>query len=1732
MAAASEEEEGFEKCKSAQEEINKAEGTTPKRIMRSKRRATTEGLEVPFTSNSILPKRSFSADAVTFHSSERINTVNNFDDDDGDDGEIRLGIQKNAGVKLQLQLTGDDNGATLVIKGDATRKGDVDKSKSKNKITLDDLLRSNHVNRRRRRQRLAARGTRDRWELRKSLSYGQMEDLAGTFHSIDIEDLKRSLHGVQERRRNNDINSSAASQLSISSFEEDNLPTRSDHDNHDEDVAPRPSLSSSELAQKLANMFEDALLRHAAGNKGGELQPTPPSATTHHTKTLIPQVRELIMKLSVQDMVQVVGHLDQSQNSQSPVRWNLLQDIIDPEHQVDWDGTLFTTAPVLSKEQSIRGKKMDHLHQSARSLRSIRSSSRSHKRILPGESSGTLLGNHSKTQFDSFHQQSWRSFRSINSKNGLHQSFRSKASSEQHTDDVSDDSWIYEEEEEESGECSSSSSYLRSDDGYGEYPQEDVDDNASEMSGFSLEAWTEHCDSSITFLDFWNSYETLEESFVTEYGEDEVEIEVATECGDDEEYEEIVEETSVMESVLLDEEEIEEEAFQESCLLVDEEVESEEEDILPPAPAWEIKMADEQLTSSAGESEKSLERDDEATASDSQENAESEREEILLRELDAAMSEEQQSTESQSTPKEEESVEAYNVVDEMATSDSVEELESDEQEIHPREPDVETTASEEPTIQLETTPPEEERDESADGADEIATPNSQDEFEPEREEILRRELELDSTMPDKQSLESIGSQSTLEEEEHDKSAFGVESQEEVESEEQESLLLEPELQATRPEEQTIMSESTHVEEEIDEANNMVDETTTAETLEFEEEKMHPPQPDLRTTLEDKPIKLENTPSEEESDKVVGSEDSQEELEPEKCQSEEQEIFSPEPELQTTKADWVDETTTLEEGVELQEENMHPPQPELDTTMAEDHTVILENTVVGEESFKVVDGANSKEELKSEKFPSEEQEILPLEPELHTTIAEDNNDCVDETTTLEEVFDRAIGLVDETTMPEEVELEEVHPPKPALELTMDDMQSVKLGSREKHDKYVDRADEVTASNSPVKVESAEAETRQPQPGWESRIAKKKSTKPENIAAGDGNDKARQLSKEKRAEAGVSENTPAAEESDKPAGGADEMTAPNSQVEVELEAQGIVNPEEAPETTIADKQSISLENIVAEDALPLSLELERAKQALEGERMAHDETKNRLVEERAKKNQLLEELQRLESNLGKEVNGESVARVDAQEEVNPEGTLPLEPELLLQMAHERAIEPDSTPAEESNKSVDSLFELTSAQSIKSENTHAVEQSDQSVDRADEITTPDSHEDAALKAKDILNKPYPALEATMADGQSKAAAEESSRWENTAAEEKSNKSVDWENSTTNLSLPLPLASPIVEEPAPCNRAVDDVSQEDETVSQGSDSATLLRKTELQGDPAAPPDDLGVVKNAPPTTGSVATSNSDGALEVSPTVVENEPVDGSLNVPILVSIGVPTVENVENAASMSTSNRASTGSPKVVEIVETGRSAKTDPNEDPKVTPIVVKVAPSLGTASKKRKQGRPKVSPKVVEIIQSEITPNASTTKEAPRKASPRVVEIVHVAPSDSKTGSKSSSKVVSPKEDKVVPIFPVNWKRSKPAKKGTKKRPAKKFAPKIVEIVEIAPSSNGEPKSEPKTVVSQGVPKVVTPKVVEIAPSQGMSTRLKGMASTGGSSEDGANAVVPPRPRPRKVSSLVRLFEQPK
>lgn len=79
--------------------------------------------------------------------------------------------------------------------------------------------------------------------------------------------------------------------------------------------------------------------------------------------------------------------------------------------------------------------------------------------------------------------------------------------------------------------------------------------------------------------------------------------------------------------------------------------------------------------------------------------------------------------------------------------------------------------------------------------------------------------------------------------------------------------------------------------------------------------------------------------------------------------------------------------------------------------------------------------------------------------------------------------------------------------------------------------------------------------------------------------------------------------------------------------------------------------------AEDALALSLELERAKQSLETERMVHDDTKNLLAEERSRTAQLQQKLQRLEGSM--ETQRETLGRSgDALEEELQQARLRME------------------------------------------------------------------------------------------------------------------------------------------------------------------------------------------------------------------------------------------------------------------------------------------------------------------------------------------------------------------------------------------------------------------------------------------------------------------------------------------
>lgn len=152
--------------------------------------------------------------------------------------EAILGIKKNAtpgGVKLEVRMPygfhhNDDNlDDTKSLTDHASEQEGEDapekplttlpaslgllvqasSSKRDNKMSLDELIASNHSKihqrRRRRHQRKhhksAGQGGQGRMELRKTLSSGRIRDMSQAMSPTDIFGLKESLHGVQRNRQ-------------------------------------------------------------------------------------------------------------------------------------------------------------------------------------------------------------------------------------------------------------------------------------------------------------------------------------------------------------------------------------------------------------------------------------------------------------------------------------------------------------------------------------------------------------------------------------------------------------------------------------------------------------------------------------------------------------------------------------------------------------------------------------------------------------------------------------------------------------------------------------------------------------------------------------------------------------------------------------------------------------------------------------------------------------------------------------------------------------------------------------------------------------------------------------------------------------------------------------------------------------------------------------------------------------------------------------------------------------------------------------------------------------------------------------------------------------------------------------------------------------------------------------------------------------------------------------------
>lgn len=379
---------------------SKASRNELKNVRAKQQKLSRSGADEVESSKGGPPRRSFSA----------------LEDPDSVEG-VSLDVNKNApagGVKLELRMAN---------------------TKSKSRRTLGDLLSSHHrpsrSNHHRRRQRLTTKGIRDHMGLRKSLSYGQMQDLTSSFHMTDLMDLKQSLHGLQEERQQSQEQSTA---------------------------------------EKLATMFENAIRQEKA--PGGQQQ---------QNGELLPGLNQLILKLTVNDTMTIVQHLEECQTMYQPVKWGFLRSVLDPDRAIDWEKDVF---------------------------RELKKSSHSQASSLGEEAS-------------------------------------------------------YEECSIESSLCSddSQASWLIRDEGQGYDPTNvigyDFNDNDGN-SGMSLDAYTIHCDSSISLDDF----ETFEESFAIDTAHERIVLEVG-DSWEDSVYE-IVEEsvaTAMEQSIYMEESVYNDESF-------------------------------------------------------------------------------------------------------------------------------------------------------------------------------------------------------------------------------------------------------------------------------------------------------------------------------------------------------------------------------------------------------------------------------------------------------------------------------------------------------------------------------------------------------------------------------------------------------------------------------------------------------------------------------------------------------------------------------------------------------------------------------------------------------------------------------------------------------------------------------------------------------------------------------------------------------------------------------------------------------------------------------------------------------------------------------------------------------------------------------------------------------------------------------------------------------------------
>jgi hypothetical protein len=120
------------------------------------------------------------------------------------------------------------------------------------------------------------------------------ESSSHTFHSKDANDLKESLHRAHEKMKQ-------ATELEY----------------------PDP-WSGPELAKELSDIFVNALFLDDAEDDN----PSMPRLTSE-------QMRDLVLFLDVDEMVEIIKHFELCESTNSPLRWDLIQSIIHPDSDED-----------------------------------------------------------------------------------------------------------------------------------------------------------------------------------------------------------------------------------------------------------------------------------------------------------------------------------------------------------------------------------------------------------------------------------------------------------------------------------------------------------------------------------------------------------------------------------------------------------------------------------------------------------------------------------------------------------------------------------------------------------------------------------------------------------------------------------------------------------------------------------------------------------------------------------------------------------------------------------------------------------------------------------------------------------------------------------------------------------------------------------------------------------------------------------------------------------------------------------------------------------------------------------------------------------------------------------------------------------------------------------------------------------------------------------------------------